>query len=208
MSYNLPHIFRTAFGINAPIYLADVYSSNDSAGKAIYSDVNVVKPKEAEKLSWMGTPIMFPIIFKGGTYKKYNPKGELVGKDFQDFDMPATCLVDFSRAKNITRTDVLGSNGTVKEIYGFDDWSIRIRGLCLNEPRFRTATEQKERLLEFENIAGSIDVLGYLFIEKGIHAITIESIDFQQVQGKPDVIPFEIRAISDEPLLLTLEEYE
>lgn len=70
MSYNLPHIFRTAFGINAPIYLADVYSSNDSAGKAIYSDVNVVKPKEAEKLSWMGTPIMFPIIFKGGTDRK------------------------------------------------------------------------------------------------------------------------------------------
>ena len=49
MSYNLPHIVRTAFGINAPIYLADVYSSNDSNGKAIYSDVNFVKQKKAEE---------------------------------------------------------------------------------------------------------------------------------------------------------------
>lgn len=207
MSYQLPSIFRTAFGINAPIYLADVYS-HQTPPALDFPNITVVSEQEAAQLSWLGTPIMFPIKIHGGSYKFYNPKGELVSESIQDFNMPASSLVDFSRAKNITRTDVLGNNGTVKEIYGFDDWSIRIRGLCLNEPGVRTAEEQKQALLRIEQIAGAVDVLGSLFTEKNIHAITIESIDFQQVQGKPDVIPFEIRAISDEPLLLTLDEFE
>ncbi|RLZ08601.1 DUF6046 domain-containing protein [Faecalibacter macacae] len=207
MSYKLPSIFRTAFGINAPIYVADVYSNQQSPALN-YSDVKFVDDQQSRELSWLGTPIMFPIKIHGGSYQFYNPKGELISETIADFQMPASSLVDFSRAKNITRTDVLGNNGTVKEIYGFDDWSIRIRGLCLNEPGVRTAEEQKQALLRIEQIAGAVDVLGSLFTEKNIHAITIESIDFQQVQGKPDVIPFEIRAISDEPLLLTLDEFE
>ncbi len=204
MKYDINHLFRTAFGINAPIYMADVYSSDDSNGKINYTGVKYTKPVEAKKLSWMGTPIIFPITIPSDTFKVYAPNGEIIKQVIPAFDMPATSLVDFSRAKNITRTPILGNNGTVKEVYGFDDWSIRIRGICLNEPKIRTAKDQVKCLLQYEKVAGSIGILGEQFIEKEIHAITIESIDFQQVQGKPDVIPFEIRAVSDEPLILVL----
>lgn len=206
MEYNINHLFRTAFGISAPIYMADVYSSDDSSGKINYTGVKYAEPAKAKKLSWMGTPIMFPITIPTDTFQFYCPNGDIIKEVIPAFDMPATSLVDFSRAKNITRTDVLGDNGTVKEIYGFDDWSIRIRGICLNEPKIRTAHEQVKHLLKYERVVGSIGIVGEQFLQKEIHAITIESIDFQQVQGKPDVIPFEIRAVSDEPLILVLEK--
>ena len=206
MEYNINHLFRTAFGINAPIYMADVYSSDDSNGKINYTGVEYAKPEKAKKLSWMGTPIIFPIVIPEDTFKVYAPNGEIEDRVIPAFDMPATSLVDFSRAKNITRTPVMGNNGTVKEIYGFDDWSIRIRGICLNEPKIRTAKDQVKHLLKYEKVAGSIMIIGEQFQEKEILAITIKSIDFQQVQGKPDVIPFEIRAVSDEPLILVYEK--
>ena len=88
-------------------------------------------------------------------------------------------------------------------MYGFDDWVIRLRGLCLNEPD-RSAYDQITELLQWEKIADSIPVLGDLFRDKDIYNIAIQNIDIKQIQGKPNIIPFEISALSDEPLELVL----
>ncbi|CDF80568.1 conserved hypothetical protein [Formosa agariphila KMM 3901] len=198
---DISQLFNAAFGVIPITYKVDNQAPNN--GLVNYQSIPVKTYEAAKKMSWMGTPIMFPMKFKGGSYQYYKSTAVLAQKQLNDFELPPATMVDFRRAKNITKTQVLGSNGTVKEIYGFDDWQIRIRGLCLDTPN-QSAYEQHLSLLPWEGLADSIEVLGELFIDKSIYRITLEDVDFKQAQGKENVIPFEITASSDEPLELVL----
>lgn len=204
LRYDIGQIFQAAFGINTPVYMTYPIRIGKAPELSAYSGITLIPEEEGEAKSVLGTPIIFPISLKGGTYQVYDGKGKLREKTYKDYTMPGTTLVDFSRAKNITRTNVLGSNGTVKEIFGFDDWKIRMRGVCLPDKDL-TVKEQKEHLLAWEEVAGSIEVSGALFTEKNISALVIESIDLKQLQGKPMVIPFEISASSDQAIELILQ---
>ena len=218
----LAKMFDLAFGVKSPVFVPytvnlDKLIYKDSKGFELPGaaaqeampglDVKLKAETEAEATSWMGTPIVYPFTLQGGVYKKYSPSGELEDFRLEDFMMPAATLVDFSRAKNIIRTPVLGSNGTVKEMYSFDDWKIRVRGICLDDNTRRiakTAVEQKKELLKWEQVCGSINVMGTLFFEKSILAMTISNANFTQLEGKPGVIPFELECESDERLELIL----
>lgn len=198
---DISQLFNAAFGVIPLTYKVEQDAQQN--GEASYPTIQTKPLAEAKKMSWMGTPIMFPMKFVGGSYQFYKSSGILAQKSLNDFELPPTTIVDFRRAKNITKTNVLGSNGTVKEIYGFDDWQIRIRGLCLDTPDI-TAYQLHQELLKWEDIADSIEVIGELFKDKSIYRLTIEDMDFKQPQGKHNVIPFEITASSDEPLELVL----
>ena len=65
-----------------------------------------------------------------------------------------------------------------------------------------SAYEQHQELLKWENIADSIEVIGELFLDKSIYRLVIEDINFPQLEGKQNIIPFEIAAVSDEPIEL------
>jgi len=198
---DISQLFNAAFGVIPLTYKVD--NTSQSSAYANYPSIQTRPIEEVKKMSWMGTPIMFPFKFRGGYYQKYSQAGRLVSNYYNDFELPPTSIVDFRRAKNITKTNVLGSNGTVKEIYGFDDWQIRIRGLCLDTPEI-TAYQLHQELLKWEEIADSIEVIGELFKDKSIYKLVIEDMDFKQPQGKHNVIPFEITASSDEPLELDI----
>jgi hypothetical protein len=119
------------FGIQSPIYIpwgeARRYESR------IYQGVKVLDEEESKVLSWMGTPVMGTFSLMGGTYKTYDEKGQLVTMNVNDFLMPYATIVEFARAMNVTKTKAIGSKGTVKEIYGLDDWVISIKGICLTD---------------------------------------------------------------------------
>lgn len=194
-------LFKAAFG-TAPIYLPFPLGKTkqpDMEGYEVKVDDNIYNKFEQRK-SIYNTPVVAPVFFQGRDYKVYDKKGKIITKKFEDFWLPATTMVDFSRAKNIIKTNVLGGNGTVKEIYGFDDWVIRIRILCFNEEMSARAYEAK--LVEFSEIIEPIDVKCVLFTEKEIHSLVIEDIDIRSVVGQPDVVPVELNCISDEAIEL------
>lgn len=203
MSFNnAQDLFIKAFGI-API----VYQVNEDERETPNFDYGNIPTKpleEAKELSWLGTPIIFPIVFKGGVYKVYGVNGKIEELHLEDFKLPPTTIVDFRRQKLMTKTPILGLNGTVKEVYGHEDWNIRFRGLCLNTPT-QTAHEELAKLLNFEPLISGVEVIGQLFKDKGIYNVSIEEIDIRTLEGRPDVIPFEITACSDVPILL--EDY-
>lgn len=199
---DISQLFNLAFGF-VPVRYYVGSTVPDHVDGAGYQSIPTKPVEDVKKMSWMGTPVMFPMKFKGGSYQYYKPSGVLDQKQLNDFELPFASVADFRRAKNITKTNVLGSNGTVKEIYGFDDWQVRIRGLCLDTPQM-SAYEQHKQLLKWEEIADSIEVVGELFKDKSIYRLTVEDFDFKQPQGKQNVIPFEITASSDEPLELVL----
>jgi len=167
-------------------------------------------PITETKSSWLGTEVMFPWTLKGGgevLFFHVDESGKIDKRQIADFPMPAVTLVDFSREKVIAKSQPLGGNGTVKELFGLDDWKIRIRGLCLDDYRFgdgsvRSAAQQKQGLHEYAQVIEGIKVEGYLFSVLGIHSIVIENLSFRQLEGKPWVIPFEMDAISDIPIEL------
>jgi hypothetical protein len=64
-------------------------------------------------------------------------------------------------------------------------------------PTSPTATQQYQKLLQWEQVAGHVEIVGDLFTDKGIHAIVIESFSLSQIEGSPGVIPFEMICTSD-----------
>ena len=202
----LGQLFRTAFGVS-PIYIVEplgkpeeikIEGFNPSLKDDFINEDQVLK-------SVYGTPIIFPVQFRGGDYPIYDWYGKPKMKRYDDLWLPATTMVDFSRAKNVIKTNVLGLNGTVNEVFGFDDWQIRIRMLCINDNKYK-AREYADMLQDWFEIAGGINVFGSIFSKKEIYNIVIENIDIKSVTGSPDVIPIELSAVSNEPVEIFLNK--
>ena len=201
--YNLSQLFKAAFGINSPIFITQPLSKEQKQ-TFDYKGIEMIKDyHKSEATSWMGTPIIGLLKFKGGTYKQYNSSGVLEDRQMPDFTLPPATLFSFRRAKNITKTNLLGSNGTVKELFGFDDWIIDCKGIAVDTPDVSAFT-QIENLLKWERLASSIQISGNLFTSKDINAITIEDYKQDAVQGSPSIIPFSMVLNSDEPIELIL----
>ena len=202
----LGQLFRTAFGVS-PIYIVEPLGKTEEIKIEGFNPFLKEEFINEDKVlnSVYGTPIIFPVQFRGGDYPVYDWYGKPKMKRYDDLWLPATTMVDFSRAKNVIKTNVLGANGTVKEIFGFDDWNIRIRMLCLNDNRFK-AREYADMLQDWFEIAGGINVFGSIFSKKEIYNIVIENIDIKSVTGSPDVIPIELSAVSNEPVEIFLNK--
>ena len=204
MNYNLSNLFLESFGLK----VNKAYDPQYTNGKADYPQggyggIEMIEDlEEAVRLSYLGTPVIFPIIFIGGTYRKYDNNGKIIYVDKGDFDLPATCVVGFRRPKIIEKTRVSGGYGTVKEIFAFDDWDITIEGFLLPDPKQRQGfTTPIEQDLEFESwnkIIEAIQIEGEQFNKRDIDKINIEDIVTQSLRGQPKVRPFTIKASGDE----------
>jgi hypothetical protein len=217
-TYNISELFSLAFGLGKnflPVkYVLPqgdqsntevkyVMSQEDSnSGQTIKFDIPVIESlEEAMELSSLGTPILFPITFTGRQYNVFDETGKIVQKDVKDFRLPISTICEFSRQKVDTITPLSGGVGSVKELYGFEDWSINIKGICFNDPSHPQAKSpyEQERILRiWENLADAVDITGELFLNKNINHLYIRSINISQIPGKPQFIPFEIQAYSDQ----------
>lgn len=194
--YDVGQLFQIAFGVNSPVYITQPLLRRQPAEVTFTGIERLPEYYEPTSTSWMGTPVMFDAKFEGKLYWRYKDNAELEEVRMGDFVLPPATMFQFRRAKNIVKTNVLGSNGTVKEIFGFDDWIIDVRGLALDEPG-RSAKEQIEQLLEWEKLADSIEVAGELFLLHDIKRVTIEDWADNIVQGKPGVRAFNFQMSSD-----------
>lgn len=202
----LGQLFKTAFGV-APVYITVPIGTPENIKIEGYNPTvkdDFVNEDQALK-SIYGTPIIFPMQFRGGDYPVYDWYGKPKMKRFDDLWLPATAMADFTRAKNVIKTNVLGANGTVKEIFGFDDWQIRIRMLCLNDNKYK-AREYADMLQDWFEIAGGINVFGSIFSKKEIYNIVIEDFDIRTIAGSPNVVPIELSAVSNIPAELFISE--
>lgn len=212
-------LLTEVFGVNPPIfipwgktrdYVAGAYESPDEIPPLVdingYEGIELVDEPEAERLSWMGTPVVGSFSFQAGQYNCFR-QGQIDKVNMPEFLFPYATLVTFSRAMNMTQTKIIGSAGTVKEIYGLDDWGINIQGICLTDrdrPNCPTADEQVAELIRWRNVTDTINVSGPLFTAKDIYALCIKSFSISPQQGRPGAIPFTIEAVSDEPIELVL----
>lgn len=225
VSYNIKQLMQDAFGIKGNLAVYKIPEEKEGEGNLAvyklpeekesgldisYKGVEVIDQitDESGRMSYLGTPILFPMTFKGGKYNTFDFDGNITRDDYATFELPVVSLASFRRAKIISKTKALAANGTVKETYGFTDWSVDIRGLCLKDPaqpqKLVTANDQKLMLARYEQVVDSIRVSGALFNDLQITNLVIEELNFNQLKGKPSVIPFFLRCSSDEPLELVL----
>ena len=203
---NIANLFAEVLGVSSPVYIPWGRELPYFAPEE-YKDFVIAEKDEVLRKSWMGTPVLDSFILDGGSYMRYGENGNLVDYDMDDFEMPAATIVDFSRDMNVSKTKLLGAGGTVKELYGLNDWNINIRGFCLNDKsrdRQKTAEEQLQMLVLWRELADSINVTGEHFKDKGIYAFIIENFQLSPVQGFPDMYSFNIQASSDKPIELRL----
>jgi hypothetical protein len=204
--YNISELFNAAFGIKTPIYTIE--PNNQSNNQNLdYSGITYLPDYyKTEGNSWLNTPIIGLLKFKAGSYPVYTPNGEIGFISFDDYIFPPTTLFSFRRAKNITKTNLLGASGTVKEIFGFDDWVIDVKGLCLDDVTAGgfSAREKIRQIEEWEEIAGAINISSKLFTSKKIAAVVIENYNQEAVQASPGVIPFSMTLCSDDAIELIL----
>lgn len=204
-TFLVTELFRQAFGLNIPFFITEDFKRNAPLNLSFEGVEMLPDYYDATSATWMGTPVLFGATFKGGIYQEYNLAGEIIDRELQDLTLPPATMFSFRRAKNITRTNVLGSNGTVKEIFGFDDWIIDVRGLCLDEPN-RSAQEQFDALLKFEKLADAIDIEGQLFSQRSIQRVCINEWNDNIPQSTPGVVAFSFQLISDEPMELVISK--
>ena len=206
LTLNIANLFAEVFGVSSPIFIP-WGRKQETRVPSDYKNVSIQTKEEAERVSWMGTPVLDSFTLDGGTYNAYDDNGQLVRMTMDDFVFPYATIVEFERNMNVSKTKVLGNAGTVKEIYGLDDWNVNIRGFCLDDPsrqNQKTSYEQLNELVRWRNLADSVDVTGYLFKDKGIYSLVFESMTLAPVQGKENVYSFNIRAVSDKPIELKL----
>ena len=214
------HVISEVFGIQSPIYVPNAWFDQAGQQAAAYE---IPKPLRNEPpqhyqsqlltedapqaYSSFGTPVLGVMKLAGGRYNTFNRRTAKVEQTrYEDYTLPYSCLVDFSRENNVIITPVLGSTGTVKEIYGIGDWEINIRGIAFNkgDEKANSAHEIIARLVEWTTVCDAITVEGDTFYSKNINRMVIKRIDVQPMEAKYNVIPFQIQAISDQPIELQL----
>ena len=201
--YDISQLFNLAFSSIGDLARYDVSQGQPSKTIPAYPEIPAAEITESNVVSHFGTPIMFPITFNGGNYKKYN-NGLIETIEMDSYRLPATTLTDIRRAKIIRKTRVSGGTGSIKELYGLDDYMIRIRGLIIHENPDTFPEAELQRIQEFGDLADSVSVSGGLFDLLKIYQIDINEVAYQQLKGYPNVLPFFIRAESNEPIELIL----
>ena len=135
---------------------------------------------------------------RGGKYflqLKLSYKGQM-------FELPNEPLLSLGLTKTIVKTATVGKQrkGTVKEYICTEDYTISIKGVCINvdEPELYPA-DQVAILHDLVAINDALEVETNAFLELfGIRKLVIEDIKFDEMVGESGLQRYTISAISDE----------
>lgn len=164
-------------------------------------------------VSYLGTPVFMNIEFDPGTYIDKSGTSIQYGQIFQSVDdngntgglVIDTVLCDVTIVKQIIKTNIQGVNGSVKEYISQNDYEIKLRGALVDPSGQRYPEEQVKQLVEYCEVPESVRIFSrFLNDNFDIQYLTIESVSFPQLEGTKNVQLFEINAVSDDPIELTI----
>lgn len=142
----------------------------------------------------LGTKVFADIILSNGKTGSEEKTVQLI-----------SALVSVDQSKIIERTTVRGRNGTVKEYWSMDDFSVRIQGAILdNRPDYYPQSEVK-KLVDLLALPQSLQVVSRYLQLFGIYELTVKDYAFAPIEQKTNVQFLDILAYSDEPVELIVK---
>ncbi|MDP1812334.1 MAG: DUF6046 domain-containing protein [Sediminibacterium sp.] len=111
-------------------------------------------------------------------------------------------LVEVTQTKNIVKTSMLGTDGTVKEYISQGDYMVKMRGALVNTFRKDYPKSQVEKLIRIFQKGQALSVVSEYLVMFGIYNIVVEDFTFGQVEGRQNIQKFEASCSSDQPLKL------
>jgi hypothetical protein len=200
------------FGFNSPIYVP--YGIHWHYLAKPFPGVKAVGRDDIDRLSMLGTPVIGSFWIEGsskqgGKYKSYDKfDGKLKDAQVSDFEFPVATMVSFKQSKLIGKTMTSGGGGSVKNIFGMADWDITMQGIIFEDTSRTgqtTVEEQMYALQKLNEVAGALNIgekAGSLFFNRGISRIVIDDLEFIPQKGYPSIMPYTLKATSDEDILM------
>jgi len=204
ISFNIPQLLNEAFPSTLRTGFG-VIVGEDQTNVPKYPGTIQVHEREVQEMNHLGLPIFDPVIFEKGKYN-FLEDGKVVARDVPEIQLPLVTTIELSREKKIQETRPNGSVGSVKEMWAFSDWKVRIRGLILQGDPFAFPEDHIRNLRKLEEIADAVRVSSFLFYLFKIKRLVIKSVSVASVQGAPNSLPFFIDAVSDEALEIIINQ--
>jgi len=135
-----------------------------------------------------------------------------VSHNGEQFVFPNEPLISLGLTKTIVETATVGKErkGTVKEYICTEDYTLSIKGICVNEnpeDRDKYPAEQVQELQRLFEINDSINVENNPFLELfGIRRLVFKSIDWDEMAGQQGLQKYTITAVSDQDFYADLSE--
>jgi hypothetical protein len=162
--------------------------------KALITAILDNNETRSDSRSKFGLPMFDTLLFEQVQYKTNDDKDIIVSP----FSM-GTVLCEVSQARNIVATSIAGRNGTVKEYISDGDYLITIKGVLASLYQNIAPKDSVNQLLGFCHAPVSFNVTSNFLAYFGIYTIVIKDYNFGQMEGKINVIPFELTCMSDTP---------
>lgn len=130
----------------------------------------------------------------------------------EQFVFPNEPLISLGLTKTIVETATVGKErkGTVKEYICTEDYTLSIKGICVNEnpeDRDKYPAEQVQELQRLFEINDSVNVENNPFLELfGIRRLVFKSIDWDEMAGQQGLQKYSITAVSDQDFYADLSE--
>ncbi|MGV4413874.1 DUF6046 domain-containing protein [Chryseobacterium sp. T1] len=171
----------------------------------------------------------FPLWWKNNKTKFVFPSLNGIGKDLvlggryfttlkvadkagNQYVFPNEPLLSIGLVKTIVETATVGKErkGTVKEYICTEDYSINIKGVCVNEQDMEIyPTEQVLELKKMFEINDSLEVVSNPFLELfEIRNIVLKDLQLDEMAGEQGLQKFTITAVSDQDFYADLNEKE
>lgn len=174
--------------------------------------INEEEPDENDPnlTSYLGTPVFANLVFIPGEYKDKRGDQVVYGQIFANDDINEnfivnTVLIDVSQQKQIIKTNIQGVAGTVKEYISKGDYQITIRGALVSESSLKYPEQEVAQLKEYLEAETAIGIASrFLNDVFDVQTIVVESFSFPQLEGTQNVQLFEVSAVSDDPIELTV----
>lgn len=194
--YNIPELLKGAFGISGVRSYSEI-PRNIPFYVTGYNDIPPVEVNQENATSHLGTPIVMPVAFGE---VRWNALVDGVKKSFSlpEITLPPALMIDFNQPVIREKTKVAGRNGSVKEYIGLDDWSIRVRGIIINEESDTPPEAGIKALKALKNCPVAIPILNDMCEWLDIYDVVIDDIEFTSLEGYPGAQPFILTMSSDE----------
>lgn len=149
-------------------------------------------------ISKLGTPILDKIVFPEGEYEDAN--GFSIAFNKVELD---DCLITVNRQRNVSITNILGREGTVKEFISNGDYEISFNGRIVAYWQFQPTGDLQD-LSDIFNVEKELTIYNkYLNEVFGITDIVIVGKpQFNQVEGSRNTYTYSFRAISYQEITL------